>query len=54
MEKRADILEASIVVFSHQPSINIYGYYTFLNPASQNPQNQQSNDHFLELVPQMA
>ena len=43
MEKRADILGALIVVFSHQPSINMYGYYTFLNPATQNPQNQQSN-----------
>lgn len=29
MEKRADILGASIVIFSDQPSANIYGYYTF-------------------------
>lgn len=46
MEKRADTLGASMVVFSDQPSANMYGYYTFLNPAPQNPQNQRSNDHF--------
>ncbi len=46
MEKRADMLGASIVVFSDQPSENMYGYYTFLNPAPQNSQNQRSNDHF--------